>query len=66
MDIPELPDQACEDCGKNHREQVLKNMSPEGLANCLENELKSALDELDFLNKKTAAIKSSIEKLRQP
>jgi hypothetical protein len=51
---------------KDHKEIALKNMSPEGLAACLEKELESSLAELDYYTRKSEAIKKSIEKLRKP
>ncbi len=47
-------------------ERIIKNMTPEGLADCLENELKEVFEKIDFLNRKSEAIKASIEKLRKP
>lgn len=66
MDTAETPEQECTDCQSEHRNRVLKNMSPEGLAICLENELEETVDSIDFLTKKSEAIRASIAKLRQP
>lgn len=54
------------DCEKSCRERILINMSPEGLADCLQNELESIEKEMNFLNKKSNLIKVSIKRLRQP